>query len=182
MTMADRKKIGVVLSLALVLPQLAYAAMDVRGASLFQEKGCAACHSINGQGGQVGPTLDAVGDRYTAEWIYEWLRNPAAVKPGTIMPKLDLTDEERALLVFFLQTKRSTASRRPVSRPILNTFASTPADRDPQAAENAYLKLGTHGSYVEAQRFTIQDQIQTFIPPLYAPAMTQPAFVLPPGA
>lgn len=176
------ERIGVVLSLVFALSPIAYGASDARGASLFQEHGCIACHSIDGQGGQVGPTLDTVGDRYAAEWIYEWLRNPAAVKPGSIMPKPELTDEERAMLVFFLETKRSGETRQAVAMPVSNTVATNPPDLNPQAPENDYLGLGVTESYVEVQRFTIQDQIQSFIPPLYAPAMTQSAFVLPPGA
>lgn len=34
-----------------------------RGAKLFQEKGCAFCHNINGVGGSKGPNLSAVGKR-----------------------------------------------------------------------------------------------------------------------
>jgi mono/diheme cytochrome c family protein len=30
-----------------------------RGRVLFLEKGCVACHAVNGVGGDVGPTLDA---------------------------------------------------------------------------------------------------------------------------
>lgn len=176
------KSFGVVLWLVLIFPQIGYSDTDVRGANLFQEHGCIACHSIDGQGGQVGPTLDAVGDRYAAEWIYEWLKNPAAVKPGSIMPKPELTDEERAMLVFFLETKRSGGSRQAAAIPIARPLAPGTPDLNPQAPENDYLGLGVMDSYVEVQRFTIQDQIQSFIPPLYAPAMTQSAFVLPPGA
>jgi len=33
----------------------------VSGRSLFMEKGCVACHSVNGVGGDVGPALDAAG-------------------------------------------------------------------------------------------------------------------------
>lgn len=175
-------RIAVVLPLALAFAQLAYGASDVPGERLFEEHGCAACHSIGGHGGYMGPTLDTVGDRYVAEWLYEWLRNPATVKPGTIMPKPDLTDEERALLVFFLETKRSVGATPTVSTHIRSAVKTNLPDRNPQAPENAFLKLGVDESYVELQRFSIQDQIQSFIPPLYAPAMTQSAFVLPPGA
>ena len=55
-------------------------------------------------------------------------------------------------------------------------------DRDPECPKNEYLKLGTRKSYIAEQRHTLQDQIQGFIPPLYEPAFTQSAFVLPPGA
>lgn len=159
-------------------------ASELSGEELFLAKACNGCHSINGRGGQSGPALDTVGDRYTAAWLYTWLRDPAAVKPGTQMPNLNLTDDEGARLVFFLEAMRSGA--RPVSgtNRIVDEF--TPAyatpELNPDSPENDYLSLGTEDSYIDAQRFTLQDQIQSFIPPLYEPAFTQAAFVLPPGA
>lgn len=175
-------RIGVVLALTFVLSQFAFSAPDVRGASLFQAHGCAGCHSIGGDGGQIGPSLDDVSDRYTAEWLYEWLRNPAAVKPGTIMPKPALTDDERARLVFYLQSIRSNDIHTNVTARSSDVVEMSAPDLNPQSPENDYLTLGVTDSFVEMQRFTLQDQIQSFIPPLYAPALTQSAFVLPPGA
>ncbi len=68
---------------------------------------CVACHSLGGKGGNVGPVLDGVGDRYDAKTLDTWLRDPAAVKPGTKMPKLPLTDTQRGALVSFLLTKKA---------------------------------------------------------------------------
>ncbi len=159
-------------------------ASELSGQELFVSKACNSCHSINGQGGQAGPSLDTVGDRYTAAWLYTWLRDPEAVKPGTQMPNMHLTDDERARLVFFLESKR--AGERPVTtnNQIVSEF--TPAfatpELNPDSPENEFLRLGTEDSYVDEQRFNLQDQIQSFIPPLYEPAFTQSAFVLPPGA
>ncbi len=173
--------IGAVMLAGLVLPNAAMATDDSPGHKLFLEKGCLGCHSVGGQGGQVGPSLDQVADRYTPEWLYTWLRDPAAVKPGTVMPKLPLTDEDRALLVFYLIGLRSDAKGEV---PVVAS-ADAPADApdlDPDSPENDYLDLGTKESYVGEQRHTLQDQVQSFIPPLYEPAFTQSAFVLPPGA
>ena len=69
---------------------------------------CVACHSLGGAGGNVGPALDGVGSRYTAEKLETWLRDPTAVKPGTKMPKLPLTDAQRSALVSYLMTKKAT--------------------------------------------------------------------------
>ena len=65
---------------------------------------CVACHALGGQGGQVGPALDGVGGRMTAVQIDAWLADPPAVKPGTAMPKLPLTDGQRQELTAFLST------------------------------------------------------------------------------
>ena len=63
---------------------------------------CVACHTLNGQGGAVGPALDGVGKRLSAEYITNWLRDPASVKPGSKMPKLGLDDKQVADLTAFL--------------------------------------------------------------------------------
>lgn len=174
---------SLLLSLLLLCPSVSNAAPTNPGAALFLQKGCSGCHSIEGSGGSVGPSLDHVGDRYAAEWLYRWLENPAAVKPASAMPRMELTDRERAMLVFFLETLRSGNIATPATTvTTVDAFSTRRPDENPESPENAYLKLGVSESYVLQQRFTLQDQIQTFIPPLYAPAFTQSAFVLPPGA
>ena len=68
---------------------------------------CVACHSLGGRGGTVGPALDRVGERLSAEHLDRWLHDPQAVKPGTAMPRLPLTDPQIAELVTFLSQLRS---------------------------------------------------------------------------
>jgi cytochrome c2 len=166
----------------MVAPNGAAAQSASAGAALFQEKGCSSCHSIGGRGGDFGPALDGVGKRYNAEWIFTWLKNPDAVKPGTQMPNLGLTDEERARLVFYLLEQSSGEQAPPAVAKASNGLVANPPDLNPASIENAYLETGTRKSYTDEQRHSLQDQIQTFIPPLLQPAFTQPSFVLPPGA
>jgi nitric oxide reductase subunit C len=66
---------------------------------------CMACHSLDGQGGNVGPALDDVATRLDEAKLLAWLADPPAVKPGTKMPKLPLSDAERADLTHFLLAK-----------------------------------------------------------------------------
>jgi nitric oxide reductase subunit C len=66
---------------------------------------CMACHSLDGQGGNVGPALDDVATRLDEPKLLAWLADPPAVKPGTKMPKLPLTDAERLDLSQFLLAK-----------------------------------------------------------------------------
>lgn len=68
---------------------------------------CVACHALNGRGGQVGPALDTVGDRFNADYLSRWLRDPASVRPGTRMPQLSLTDSQVNELVAFLGRQRA---------------------------------------------------------------------------
>jgi nitric oxide reductase subunit C len=68
---------------------------------------CIACHAIGGEGGTVGTPLDGVGDRMAMAEIEEWLKDPAAIRPGTAMPKLPLSEEDIRELAAFLSTLRA---------------------------------------------------------------------------
>jgi nitric oxide reductase subunit C len=67
---------------------------------------CTACHALGGVGGTIGPALDGVGDRYDRDYLMRWIADPQAVKPGTTMPKLGLTEEQRNEVVLFLSKQR----------------------------------------------------------------------------
>lgn len=84
------------------------------GMQQFTQSGCIGCHTIRGNdlaAGQAGPDLTHVGSRSTIasgilpntpEALHEWLSNPPAVKPGSLMPNLNLSDEEIGRLVTYL--------------------------------------------------------------------------------
>ncbi|HHO55376.1 MAG TPA: c-type cytochrome, partial [Trueperaceae bacterium] len=63
---------------------------------------CTACHSLQGSGGNVGPALDGVGNRYDTAYLKKWLKDPQAVKAGTAMPNLSLSDDNIEALANFL--------------------------------------------------------------------------------
>ncbi len=84
-----------------------------QGARVFQQRTCASCHAISGTEGQarVAPDLTHVGSRSTLaevvantpENLRAWLANPDAIKPGSNMPNLQLTDPELRALVAYLE-------------------------------------------------------------------------------
>jgi cytochrome c oxidase subunit 2 len=86
------------------------------GRELFLSLACAGCHTIKGTtaGGKVGPELTHLMSKRTiaggalspvnAENLRRWISNPPAVKPGTLMPKLDLSQKQIDDIVLFLQT------------------------------------------------------------------------------
>jgi len=89
------------------------------GADLIQQKGCPGCHTIPGipgATGTVGPNLGGVASRPTIaggavqnngpDDIKRWILDPPAVKPGTQMPKLGLTDDEATKIATYLETLR----------------------------------------------------------------------------
>ncbi len=51
---------------------------------------------------RVGP--DLTGYRNTTAFLQRWLADPPAVRPGTEMPKLDLSEDEIADLIEFLNS------------------------------------------------------------------------------
>jgi nitric oxide reductase subunit C len=65
---------------------------------------CTACHAVGGSGGSIGPALDDVAARRDTDYLTRWLHDPQAVKPGTRMPNLRLSDEQVTELVTYLGT------------------------------------------------------------------------------
>jgi cytochrome c oxidase subunit 2 len=85
------------------------------GMQTFMRAGCIACHAINGTPFQqkLGPNLTHVGSRTmiagetlqnTPENLAKWIKDPSGVKPGALMPNLNVTDEQLKTLVAYLQS------------------------------------------------------------------------------
>ena len=74
-----------------------------QGAALFESKGCVACHGPHGKGTGIAPSLKGVTTRYGLDRLNLWLKDPAAVKPGTAMPNLRLSKAEIEALVAYLE-------------------------------------------------------------------------------
>jgi len=65
---------------------------------------CVGCHAVGGQGGNVGPALDAVATKYERDYLLRWISDPQSVKPGTTMPALGLDPETLEQIVTYLET------------------------------------------------------------------------------
>lgn len=76
------------------------------GQRIFSERKCAACHTLQGTGGKVGPDLSTVGATRDEAWLKAFLSNPKSVYPNTIMPPFRGTDEERDALAAYLRSLR----------------------------------------------------------------------------
>jgi cytochrome c1 len=87
------------------------------GRRLFLATGCGGCHTLRelpGATGVAGPVLGNVVLRPTLagetipmspDTLMRWLREPAALKPGTTMPSVGLTEQQARDIAAFLYSQ-----------------------------------------------------------------------------
>jgi cytochrome c oxidase subunit II len=95
--------------------QAAIDSLRREGERVFAERDCATCHRVRGtqaQGG-VGPDLTHFGSRLTIAagtapntrgHLAGWIADPQAMKPGTRMPRVELSPAELLVLVGWLES------------------------------------------------------------------------------
>src|SRR5712672_3107531 len=87
------------------------------GRRIFETTACINCHSISGSvaDGRFGPDLTHLMSRDTiasgaapnsTEQLKLWIRNPDAIKPGSLMPAMKLNDHDLDALTAYLETLR----------------------------------------------------------------------------
>lgn len=89
------------------------------GRELFYGKyACQSCHMVDPakDKGYIGPPLTEVGSRLNAEWIYLWLKNPQKLRPGTIEPNHDMSDDDARALTAFLMAQKGAGSQKTGTR------------------------------------------------------------------
>jgi cytochrome c oxidase subunit II len=88
---------------------------EVVGRRVFERTACLNCHAINGTNGtgRFGPDLTRLMSRHTiasggaennSQNLRLWIQNPDAIKPGSLMPAMKLSDAELDALVRYLET------------------------------------------------------------------------------
>jgi cytochrome c2 len=86
------------------------------GQQLIASQPCVGCHTIPGipgATGTVGPNLAGIASRTkiaggavnntSPDDLKKWILNPPALKPGTLMPNVGLTDDQATKVVAYLE-------------------------------------------------------------------------------
>jgi cytochrome c oxidase subunit 2 len=90
---------------------------EVQGRRVFESTACLNCHEVGGTigNGRFGPdlthlmsrsTIAAGAAKNTPENLRLWIQNPDAIKPGSLMPAMKLSDPDLDALVRYLETLR----------------------------------------------------------------------------
>ncbi len=89
----------------------------ILGKRVFEATACINCHAINGTvaDGRFGPDLTHLMSRRTIasgaaentkENLRRWIQNPDAIKPGSLMPAMKLSDSDLDALTDYMETLR----------------------------------------------------------------------------
>ena len=88
-----------------------------QGQRIFETTACINCHTVSGTvaNGRFGPDLTHLMSRdtiaagaapNTPENLRRWILNPNAIKPGSLMPAMELSDQDLDALTTYLETLR----------------------------------------------------------------------------
>lgn len=130
-----------------------------KGRALFVSQNCASCHSIADQGGRVGPPLDGVGARRSAEFLVDHLTDPEAHAkrfPEThggqpnAMPRPNVSAAEIRQIVAYLLTipepkggfSVQAHAHGELPETVPTNFVPASATAGSQAGEKLYFDLG----------------------------------------
>jgi ubiquinol-cytochrome c reductase cytochrome b subunit len=84
---------------------------EMAGVAYFRQENCTSCHAIGDHGNQVGPDLTRISIHKDAAWMIQHFKRPAAMRPGSSMPPIQLGDAQlNALAAFLLKLTPANAS------------------------------------------------------------------------
>jgi cytochrome c2 len=130
---------------------------------LVNERGCRACHVINGRGGTIGPDLTYVGDKApeqydytrlsgqktTFAWHVAHLKDPRSLVSDTVMPNFHFTTKEAQAISTLIMSWRRTSVPASLVPGVPRT---DPMSADEQAREER-MKTGPGAWFVQTGCF-----------------------------
>lgn len=92
-------------------------AVTIAGRRVFESNACMNCHTVTGTSanGRFGPdlthlmsrtTIAAGAARNTHDNLRLWIQDPSAIKPGSLMPAMKLSDADFDAVVSYMETLR----------------------------------------------------------------------------
>ena len=75
---------------------------EMAGVGYFRKENCISCHMIGDKGNAVGPDLTRMKIHKDAAWMIAHFKRPSAIRPGSSMPPIQLSDSQLNALASFL--------------------------------------------------------------------------------
>jgi ubiquinol-cytochrome c reductase cytochrome b subunit len=84
---------------------------EMAGVAYFRQENCMSCHAIGDKGTKVGPDLTRITIHKDAAWMIQHFKRPSAMRPGSSMPPIQLSDTQlNALAAFLLKLNPDNAT------------------------------------------------------------------------
>jgi mono/diheme cytochrome c family protein len=122
-----------------------------KGKQILTESGCFGCHEISGFTDlrKIGPELNQLPSKTSAEWVFRWVRNPKDYNAHTRMPNFRFNDPDAEAITAYLWNVGSDHAAR----------SSRPASvgGNPTNGKRLFESVGCQGCHVMGEDTRLRD-------------------------